>query len=36
MSIPPGAAYQIANTLIIAPRRLLNLEEPVRIRFTQG
>jgi hypothetical protein len=35
MSVPPGASYRISNALIIAKRRLLNLEDPVRIEFKQ-
>lgn len=35
MSVPPGASYRISNTLIRAKRRLLNLEDPVRIQFTK-
>lgn len=35
MPVPPGASYRTSNDLIIAKRRSLNLEDPVRIQFTR-
>ncbi|KAJ1303624.1 hypothetical protein OPQ81_011806 [Rhizoctonia solani] len=35
MSTPPGASYRVSNALIIAKRRVLNLEDPIRILFNQ-
>lgn len=35
MSVPPGASYRVSNAIVTAKRRLLNLEDPVRIQFKQ-